>query len=145
MPVSPGQVSILVDYVPPPGVILGPELVPFLGPELVPFLGPLLGFLLFAGHFGTRTGSILGPELVPFLGPEWSQNWNRIRNFLGFAVAQGRRRQGGAGSKGREGKEGGKEGGREGGGEGRGVEEPARVRGGLSRANPLLTHQDEFS
>ena len=35
---------------------------------------------------------------------------------------------------------------REGGGrEGRGVEEPGRVRDGLSRANPLLTHQDEFS
>jgi hypothetical protein len=25
------------------------------------------------------------------------------------------------------------------------VEEPGRVRDGLSRANPLLTHQDEFS
>ena len=129
---------------PPPGVILGPELVPLLGPELVPFLGRLLRFLLFAGHFGTRTGSILGPELVPFLGPEWSQNWNRVRNFLGFAVAQGRtpgwgREQG-------KGRQGGREGGREGGGrEGRGVQEPGRVRDGLSRANPLLTHQDEFS
>ena len=49
----------------------------------------------------------------------------------------------------REGKarrKGRREGGREGGGrEGRGVEEPGRVRDGLSRANPLLTHQDEFS